>query len=154
MRLDLDRTFPLRWVPKDLDWDDWSKLEPLFDELEKKSPTKDLKAWLQDWSELESAFAEESNRRYVAMTCDTESQEKEKKYLHLETVITPLAKPRLQNLKKLYLEHPKRKRLPKDRYSVLDRFIQNEFDLYREETSRSTPRTRNCASSTRRSRAR
>ena len=64
---------------------------------------------------------------------DTENAEKEKKYLHLETVIGPLAKPRWQILKKLYLDHPKRKSLPKNVYGVMDRFIANEFELYREE---------------------
>jgi oligoendopeptidase F len=129
----LDQSFPLRWVPKKLDFDDWKQLEPLFDELENGAKTRDLKAWLQDWSEFESAWNEESSRRYVAMTCDTENPEKEKKYLHLETVIGPLAKPRWQTLKKLYLDHPKRKSLPKNVYGVMDRFIANEFELYREE---------------------
>jgi oligoendopeptidase F len=129
----LDEAFPLRWIPKTLDFDDWKQLEPLFNDLEKSAKTKDLKAWLQDWSEFESAWNEESSRRYVAMTCDTENAEKEKKYLHLETVIGPLAKPRWQTLKKLYLDHPKRKSLPKNVYGVMDRFIANEFELYREE---------------------
>jgi oligoendopeptidase F len=129
----LDQSFPLKWVPKTLDFDDWKQLEPLFDELEKGATTRDLKAWLQDWSEFESAWNEESSRRYVAMTCDTENAEKEKKYLHLETVIGPLAKPRWQTLKKLYLDHPKRKSLPKNVYGVMDRFVANEFELYREE---------------------
>jgi oligoendopeptidase F len=128
----LDQAFPLRWVPKNLDFDDWKQLEPLFDELEKNAKTRDLRAWLQDWSEFESAWNEESSRRYVAMTCDTENAEKEKKYLHLETVIGPLGKPRWQTLKKLYLDHPKRKSLPKNVYGVMDRFIANEFELYRE----------------------
>ncbi len=128
----LDATFPLRWVPKRLDFDDWSKVEPLFDELEKSAKTKDLPAWLADWSELECAFNEEGSRRYVAMTCDTENPGKEKKYLDFETVLTPRTKPRWQRLKKLYLDHPKRKRLPKAVYGVMDRFLQNEFDLYRE----------------------
>jgi oligoendopeptidase F len=129
----LDQAFPLEWVPKNLDFDDWKQLEPLFDELEKGAKTRDLRAWLQDWSEHESAWNEETSRRYVAMTSDTENAEKEKKYLHLETVIGPLAKPRWQTLKKLYLDHPKRPSLPKNVYGVMDRFIGNEFELYRPE---------------------
>jgi len=128
----LDRTYPLKWVPTGLDYDDWSKLEPLFDTLEKGAGTKDLPSWIRDWGELESAFSEEGSRRYVAMTCDTENKEKEKKYLHFETVITPLAKPRWQKLKKLYLDHPRRKRLPRRVYGVMDRYLKNEFELYRE----------------------
>jgi oligoendopeptidase F len=129
----LDQSFPLKWVPKDLDFDDWARLEPFFDELEKNAGTKDLRRWLQDWSELESAWNEESNRRYVAMTCDTENADKEKSYLRIETEIGPLAKPRWQKLKQLYLDHPKRRSLPKGLYGVMDRFIANEADLYREE---------------------
>jgi oligoendopeptidase F len=129
----LDRAFPLKWVPQDLDFDDWAAVEPLFDELERTAGTKDLEAWLGRWSELESAFGEEGSRRYVAMTCDTEDPGKEKRYLRFETETTPLAKPRWQRLKKLYLDHPGRKRLPKDRYGVLDRFLRNEFEIYREE---------------------
>jgi oligoendopeptidase F len=131
--MNLKEKFPLAWVPEGLDWDDWKEVEPLFDHLEKGAGTKDLVRWVEDWGELECAFYEESSRRYVAMTCDTESAEKEKKYLHLETVITPLAKPRWQKLKKLYLDHPGRRRLPKAGYGVMDRFIRNEFELYREE---------------------
>src|SRR5688572_26708139 len=129
----LDRGFALKWVPKDLDFDDWSAVEPLFNELERSAGTKDLAAWLGRWSELESAFSEEGSRRYVAMTCDTADPEKEKRYLRFETETTPLAKPRWQALKKLYLEHPRRKRLPKDRYGVMDRFLRNEFEIYRDE---------------------
>ena len=33
----LDHAYPLRWVPKNLDFDDWKQLEPLFDELEKNA---------------------------------------------------------------------------------------------------------------------
>lgn len=132
MKLKLDREFPLRWVPRGLDFDDGKALEPLFDELERRAGTKDLEAWILDWSELEAVFYEEGSRRYVAMTCDTESPEKEKKYLHFETVITPLAKPRWQKLKKLYLEHPRRKRLSRGTYGVMDRYLQNEVELYRE----------------------
>jgi oligoendopeptidase F len=129
----LDRTFPLSWVPANLDWDDWAKVEPLFAGLQKNGGTRDLKAWLQEWSELESAFYEESSRRYVAMTCDTADPAKEKKYLHFETVITPLAKPWWQKLKKIYLDHPQRRRLPRGVYGVMDQFIHNEFELYRDE---------------------
>jgi oligoendopeptidase F len=126
------KAFPLRWMPKTVKWDDPAALEPLFDGLEKDAGTKDLPAWLGRWSELESAFCEESARRYVAMTCDTEDPAKEKSYLHFETVVSSAAKPRWQKLKQLYLAHPRRRRLPKAVYGVMDKFIANEFELYRD----------------------
>jgi oligoendopeptidase F len=126
------KPFPPRWMPKRVNWDDVSALEPLFGELEKDAGTKDLPAWLGRWSELESAFNEEGARRYVAMTCDTEDPAKEKSYLHFETVVSSAAKPRWQKLKQLYLGHARRKRLPKAVYGVMDKFIANEFELYRD----------------------
>ncbi len=124
--------YPLRWVPASVDWDDWSKVAPLFDALEKDAGTKDLADWVARWSELESAYNEEGSRRYVAMTCDTEDPAKEKSYLHFETVVGSAAKPRWQKLKKLYLEHPRRRRLPRAVYGVMDTFVANEFELYRD----------------------
>lgn len=126
------RPYPLRWMPKRLDWDDPAALTPLFDALEKEASTKDLAAWLQRWSEFESSFNEVGSRRYVAMTCDTEDAAKEKAYLHFETVVSSAAKPRWQKLKTLYLSHPRRKRLPAATYGVMDRFIANEAELYRD----------------------
>jgi oligoendopeptidase F len=126
------RAFPLRWMPKSVDWDDPAALEPLFDALEKDAGTTDLAAWLGRWSEFESAFGEEGARRYVAMTCDTADPAKEKAYLHFETVVSSAAKPRWQRLKTLYLKHPRRARLPKATYGVMDRFIANEAELYRD----------------------
>jgi oligoendopeptidase F len=128
----LDQAFPRTWLPRDLDFDNWARLAPLFDELESEARSQDLRTWLQHWSEFESAWNEEGSRRYVAMTCDTENPDKERKYLHLETVISPLAKPRWQTLKKLYLEHPRRSSLPRRIYGVMDRFIVNEFELFRD----------------------
>ncbi len=42
----LDQAFPLRWIPKNIDFDDWKQLEPIFDELEKNAKTRALRAWL------------------------------------------------------------------------------------------------------------
>jgi oligoendopeptidase F len=120
-------------VPRDLDFDDPSDLGPLFDDLERRSGTRDLRAWIRDWSELESAFNEEGSRRYVAMTCDTASAAKEKAYLHFETVVSPVLKPRWQALKKIYLAHRGRRCLPRAVYGVMDRMIETEAKLYREE---------------------
>ena len=65
------------------------------------------------------------------MTCDTENSEKEKKFLRFETEIMPKAKPRLNRLQRLYLDHPRRKRLPKRVYGVMDRHIRNDVELFR-----------------------
>ena len=59
------------------------------------------------WSELIAALDEESSRRYIAMTCHTDSAEAEKAYLHFVENIEPQLKPRQFALEKIFA-HPQR----------------------------------------------
>jgi oligoendopeptidase F len=128
---------PRRFVPAKLDFSDWSKLAPLFDQLEtraaKCSTVNDLEQWLLDWSELNAAFDEESSRRYIAMTCHTDNSDAEKAYLDFVENIEPEAKPRQFKLEKLFIAHPARAKLPMPRYEVFMRDTQNHVELFREE---------------------
>ena len=68
----------------------------------------DLERWLLDWSELNAALDEESSRRYIAMTCHTDSADAEKAYLHFVENVEPQLKPRQFALEKIYVAHPLR----------------------------------------------
>ena len=107
---------PRRFVPQQMDLGDWSKICPLFDQLETRAPqcmnAADLGRWLLDWSELSAALDEESSKRYIAMTCHTANAEAEKAYLHFVEDIEPQAKPRQFELSKIYIGHPVREKLP------------------------------------------
>src|SRR5690349_1504335 len=126
-----------KFVPADVDWGDWNKIEPLFDALDKRGPqckTQDeLERWLMDGSELSAALDEESSRRYIAMTCHTDNADGEKAFLHFVENVEPQLKPRSFKLAQIFLAHPLRKQLPKDRYFVFDRNTQLHVELYREE---------------------
>lgn len=128
---------PRRFVPADADLGVWERIAPLFDRLEARAAAcpapADLEQWLLDWSELSAALDEESSRRYIAMTCHTDDPEAEQAYLHFVEHIEPQAKPRQFRLEKLYLEHPLRERLPRDRYEVFDRNVRVAVELFREE---------------------
>ncbi len=127
---------PRQFVPAQLDLGDWSKLAPLFDQLETRvaaaSSVADLEAWLLAWGELTAALDEESSRRYIAMTCHTENADAEKAYLQFVELIEPQLKPRQFALEQLFLAHPLRKKLPARRYGVFIRDVQNHVELYRE----------------------
>ncbi|EEF60363.1 M3 family oligoendopeptidase [Pedosphaera parvula] len=128
---------PRKFVPANVDWNEWSQLSPLFDKLETraaeaKSPA-DLEKWLLDWSELNAAIDEEGSRRYIAMTCHTDNPDAEKAYLHFVEKIEPELKPRQFKLSQLFIAHPNRKQLPKDRYEVLDRDTNLHVELFRQE---------------------
>lgn len=134
---DLPAYAPRKFVPGKMDWSDWKQIAPLFDALERRAAecrtVPDFERWLLDGSELMSALDEESSRRYIAMTCHTESAEAEKAYLQFVEEIEPQLKPRQFKLSEIYLKHPLRKQLPKQRYEVFDRDTEVHVELFREE---------------------
>lgn len=123
---------PRHFMPADLDLGDWNQIAPLFDQLEKRA-VGDLERWLLDWSELTAALDEEGSRRYIAMTCHTDNPDAEKAYLHFIEQIEPQLKPRQFKLSEIYLAHPRRLSLSRERYAVLDRSLQVQVELYRPE---------------------
>ena len=113
---------------------DWTQLERVFDELEKRlvRSKEELEKWLQDESEFYSAVSEEYSVRYVRMTCQTDDPEREKAYLHFVENIEPNSKLRVFNLDRKFVETSFRKQLP-DWYHVLDRRRENNVALFRPE---------------------
>jgi len=134
---DLPRSTPRRFVPETLDLAQWDQIAPLFDRLEERSrdlaSVSELEAWLVDCGELQAALEEEGAKRYIAMTCHTDSPEADKAYLWFVEEIEPRLKPRRFALAKAYLAQPLRPKLPLDRYRVLDRDTALEVELYRDE---------------------
>jgi oligoendopeptidase F len=128
---------PRRFVPQNADLGDWPQIEPLFGQLENRArQIKDiagLEAWLLDWSELSAALDEESSRRYIAMTCHTDNAEAEKAYLHFVENIDPQLKPKQFALEKIYVAHPMREKLSRERFNVFDRDVKNHVELFRQE---------------------
>jgi len=147
---------PRAFVPQAIDLGDWPQIEPLFGQLEARavqcSTPAELEHWLVDWSELSAALDEEASRRYIAMTCHTDSADAEKAYLHFVENVDPQLKPRQFALERIYVAHPQRAELlkvgvqasgraPKDklklelqrRYEVFDRDVKNHVELFRPE---------------------
>jgi oligoendopeptidase F len=129
------KTFPRSFVPTDADLGDWEQIEPLFQRLLERavdSPAA-LEQWLLDESELLACFSEERSERYIAMTCHTADEAKEKAYLHFLENIAPRAKPYFNRLNVKYLASEHRAALDQSRYGVLDREVAAELELFREE---------------------
>jgi oligoendopeptidase F len=143
---------PRTFVPQTLDLGDWPQIAPLFDELEQRAAqcqsAADLDRWLLDWSELNAALDEESARRYIAMTCHTDSADAERAYLHFVENVDPQLKPRQFALEKIYIHrrgelHESQTSLSEDdnngtrgarpsdyRYFVFDRDVKNHVELF------------------------
>ena len=128
---------PRTFVPKDIDLGDWAQIAPLFDVLERRAASAEslsaFERWLLDWSELSAALDEESARRNIAMTCHTDNADAERSYLHFVEHVEPHLKPRMFALEKLYVAHSQRPNLPKPRYVVFDRDLENHVTLFRPE---------------------
>ncbi len=128
---------PRFFVPKEINLGDWPQIEPLFDQLERRAAEVNsaakLERWLLDWSELNAALDEEASRRYIAMTCHTDNADAEQAYLQFVEHVEPKLKPRQFALEKIYVAHPQREKLPKQRFQVFDRDIKNHVELFRPE---------------------
>ncbi len=130
MTMTLDTTF----VPADIDCSDWSQIEPLTrDLLERPIETAAaLERWLLDRSELESALSEAQANRYIAMTCDTESEEKKRAFLQFVEEIEPKYKPIASALNRRLIESPAAGELDARRYEVLLRDAKRDVEMFRE----------------------
>lgn len=126
--------YPRKYVPQDLDLGDWEAQKPLWDELKgRELPDGEaLRKWIADWSELSDAVGEESARRYVEMTCDTQDKEIEARYLHFVEKIEPELAPVNDALNRKLVAHPDVDKLPEDHAQWL-RSVRTGIELYREE---------------------
>mgnify|MGYP000070728938 CR=1 FL=1 len=128
---------PRRFVPAQVDWNDWSAIAPWFDRLDATFAAADSPAALErallDWSELNAALDEESSRRYIAMTCHTDNPEAERAHLHFVEAIEPQTKPRQFALQQAFVKHPQRAALPRPRYTVFERDTVSAVELFRPE---------------------
>jgi len=130
----LPREYPRHFLPPRVDLSDWKQLDSLIRELENREIESkvELEKWLQDESELGSAYFEEFSVRYIRMTCQTEDPDREKAYLHLVEDIQPKAKPRFFALDRKFLRSTAREQLSPD-YFVLIRRRENNVSLFRQE---------------------
>ncbi len=129
------KEFPRTFVPTKADLGDWDAIEPLFEELVGRGidTGEDLERWLLDRSELSACLSEARSCRYIDMTCDTGDEGKEHRYLEFIETIIPKAKPYWHRLNEKYVACEQREALDDQRYGVLDREIEAEIEIFREE---------------------
>ena len=128
---------PRQFVPADLNAGDWASLAPLFDQLEQQfsaaTDAAQLEQAILNWEELSAAIAEESSKRYIAMTCQTEDKTAEQTYLDFVEKIEPEEKTSSFRLAKSLTGHSHREGLPAGRYEVFTRDAALEVELFRPE---------------------
>jgi len=129
------KEFPRQFLDESLTVDSWEKIQPYFDELEKRpvETVESLERWLLDLSELRAAIEEEAAVRYIRMTCHTDNPELEKAYLEYVEQVLPEVERASFRISKRYVAFDVRSQLPRNRYFVYDRARETEVRLFREE---------------------
>jgi oligoendopeptidase F len=126
--------YPHQWLPQDVKLKTWEQIEPWYRKLmdEPIDSAADLERWVTSAGELNAVVGQEGVERYVAMTCQTDDPEREAAYLAFVRDIEPKLKPIQNEIRGRYLDSPHRAGLPRDRYFVFERALENRRALYRE----------------------
>jgi oligoendopeptidase F len=127
-------TYPHQWLPESLDLKTWEQIEPWYHKLMEQpiDTAANLERWVLAAGELNSAVAQEGNERHIAMTCQTDDPVREAAYLEYVREIEPKLKPIQNTIRNRYLDSEFRSTLPRDRYFVFDRALENRRALFRE----------------------
>jgi oligoendopeptidase F len=130
------RFAPRRFLPETIDLTDTAQLAPIFQRLESAldaaGSVADLEAWLANYGEVCAALAESSSLAYIAMTCQTDDEARERAYLHIVEVVDPWLKPRQFALMQKLATLPWFHQLP-PYYAVFRRSVEAQVKIYREE---------------------
>ena len=130
---------PPQWhfVPASLDAGRPAALEPLFADLQARplATAAELEQWLLDESELLARISAEQARRYVAMTCHTDDEQKRAAYLAMEQEVMPRVKVLADALDKRFLAAPALARIDQQRYAVVIRRRRTQSEIFRAENT-------------------
>ncbi len=114
----------------------WETLKPYFERLLSFEihTVDDLKKWMRDRSELESAVSEDLGWRYIRMTCYTDNKEYSERYQDFIQNIQPQIAPYSDKLNRKAADCPLLSSLTHERgYDILIRNLKKDIELYREE---------------------
>lgn len=113
----------------------WDEVRPLYENLVNRSinNVQDLRQWFIDRSELESYLSENMAWRYIKMTCDTASEEKQKNYHFFVEQILPNSSAYDDQLNKKVLESPYLNQLQDEGFDITVRGMKKAVEIFREE---------------------
>ena len=123
------------FVPVSLNIDSWNKVEPLFENLLKRSinSKKELENWMKDRSELNSVMNEDLAWRYIKMNINTKDEKLAKKFHFWIKEISPNLAPYSHKLNIKLIESPFLNELEHEKYNIYLRSVKKQIEIYREE---------------------
>ena len=125
----------LQYLPDDFKVTTWSKLNPYYSELEKRTieSVEDLEKWIVDMNELMAVVGEEFNWRYVRVSQNTEDQKAAELYQYAIQELYPKISPVENRLNQKLVNSPFLKDLPANDYFIYTRGVQKQTELFRKE---------------------
>ncbi|HCD33415.1 MAG TPA: M3 family oligoendopeptidase [Phycisphaerales bacterium] len=123
------------FVPADLDCSDFAQLEPLYQQLLDRplASADDVKQWLQDYADFASVVSEYGSRRSIDMSCHTDDEAIEKRYMQFVEEIQPKIKPLGFAMVRKLLDCGFADQLTDSKYVQLVKEWQADAELYRDE---------------------
>ena len=124
-----------KFVPENLNIDSWNKVEPLFENLFKRSinSKNELENWMKDRSELNSVMNEDLAWRYIKMNINTKDEKLAKKFHFWIKEISPNLAPYSHKLNIKLIESPFLNELEHEKYNIYLRSVKKQIEIYREE---------------------
>ena len=128
-------TIPTDFIPADLDGSSWDNLAPFYDALMARDidDAAALEQLILDRSELDATANEAHAHLYIAMSCDTEDEEKERRFLAFVEAVAPKLQKVSFDLDSKIVASPAAKQLDQTRYGVMLRDLEADVTLFREE---------------------
>lgn len=125
---------PRRFLPEELTIEKWEDIAPFFNKLIEREvdSLEDLRAFLQDVSELEAVLEEDAAWRYIKMTIDTTDEEKVKAYQTFVAEIQPKIAPLADQIDKKICQHPLATELKGEAYEIYLKKLQKSVEMFRE----------------------
>jgi oligoendopeptidase F len=126
--------YPRQYLDARADLSDWAGIKPYLEELRGRSlPDRPaLLKWIRDYSELADAVAEEGSRLYIAMTCFTQDEAKQKAYIRFVETVEPAMAPVVDELNRKAIAHPDAATLPKEEYGKWLESLRTSVELFHE----------------------
>ncbi|MDP5139497.1 MAG: M3 family metallopeptidase, partial [Spirosomaceae bacterium] len=112
----------------------WENVKPLIEELVSReiNNAQELEKWFEDRSELESFLSEDMAWRYINMSRDTASEERQKDYQFFVEQIQPHLSVFDDQLNKKALESPYLQEMNASGYPIMIRGMEKAVEIFRE----------------------
>jgi len=126
---------PYRYLPQDFDITQWDGVKAYYEQLCALEPQnrEELISLIEKASEIQNALSDELSWRYIRMTINADDEALSNAYNDFYGNVYAQTDPFKDSIRKIYANSPFRAELEEATYGHLNKIIDNELKLFREE---------------------